>query len=197
MRTELDSVDDRIEQVVLPKSDLRKSLNYLRNHWAELTRYLNDPLLPIDNNECGQLIRQVGLGRKGRLFCGGLAGGERNAGFLTLVSSAHRNDLDTWSYVNDVLRQLLAGKTNYEPLLHWNWAASHPNHIRQAERRERQIRNEKLARKAPPKTIPQQIGNRHCRLRIHNQLTTALLRADRALLHALCVRIEWRAHQKV
>ena len=62
MRTELDSVDDRIEQVVLPKSDLRKSLNYLRNHWAELTRYLNDPLLPIDNNECGQLIRQVGLG---------------------------------------------------------------------------------------------------------------------------------------
>ncbi len=50
------------------------------------------------------------------LFAGSLAGGERNAGFMTLVSSAHRNDLDVWAYVNDVLQRLLAGETNYEPL---------------------------------------------------------------------------------
>ena len=34
MRAELDTVDERTEQVVLPKSDLRKALNYLRNHWT-------------------------------------------------------------------------------------------------------------------------------------------------------------------
>lgn len=145
MRTELDSIDDRTEQVVLPKSDLRKALNYLRNHWTELTRYLNDPQLPIDNNECEQLMRQVGLGRKNWLFCGSVSGGERNAGFLTLVSSAHRNDLDVWAYVNDVLRRLLAGETEYEPMLPWNWAATHPQHIRkfrQTERRDRQVRKQ-------------------------------------------------------
>ena len=145
MRAELDSIDDRIEQVVLPKSDLRKALNYLRNHWTELTRYLTDPQLPIDNNECEQLMRQVGLGRKNWLFCGSVPGGERNAGFLTLVSSAHRNDLDVWAYVNDVLRRLLAGETDYEPMLPWNWAAAHPNQIRtfrQAERRDRQVRKQ-------------------------------------------------------
>jgi hypothetical protein len=32
MRAELDGIDDRTKQVVLPKSDLRKALNYLRNH---------------------------------------------------------------------------------------------------------------------------------------------------------------------
>ena len=117
MRTELDSIDDRTEQVVLPKSDLRKALNYLRNHWVELTRYLTDPNLPIDNNECEQLMKQVAVGRRNWLFCGSVPGGERNAGFLTLVSSAHRNDLDVWAYVNDVLRRLLAGETDYEPLL--------------------------------------------------------------------------------
>ena len=145
MRTELDTIDDRTEQVVLPKSELRKALNYLRNHWTELTRYLDDPTLPIDNNECEQLMKQVALGRKNWLFAGSVAGGERTAGFLTLVSSAHRNDLDVWAYVNDVLKRLLAGETDYEPLLPWNWAATHPNHIRnfrQDERRDRKVRKQ-------------------------------------------------------
>jgi transposase len=59
MRAELDGIDDRTKQVVLPKSDLRKALNYLKNHWTELTRYLDDPKLPMDNNECEQLMKQV------------------------------------------------------------------------------------------------------------------------------------------
>ena len=145
MRAELDSVDDRTAQVVLPKSDLRKALNYLRNHWTELTRYLDDPLLPMDNNECEQLMKQIGLGRKNWLFAGSVAGGERNAGFMTLVSSAHRNDLDVWAYVNDILKRLLAGETNFEPMLPWNWAQEHPQCIRefrQEERRQRDVRKQ-------------------------------------------------------
>ena len=77
-----------------------------------------------------QLMKQVALGRKNWLFAGSVLGGERSAGFLTLVSSAHRNDLDVWLYVKDVLEQLLAGTTDYEPLLPWNWAAAHPEAIR-------------------------------------------------------------------
>jgi transposase len=143
MRSELDSVDDRIEQIVLPKSDLRKALNYVRNHWTELTRYLDDAGLPMHNNDCEQLMRDVAVGRKNWIFAGSLAGGERNAGFLSLVSSAHRNDLDVWAYVDDVLKRLLAGQTNYEPLLPWNWSAGNPGSIRtyrQDERSDREIR---------------------------------------------------------
>jgi transposase len=145
MRAELDSIDARTEQVVLPKSDLRKALNYLRNHWTELTRYLEDGQLPMDNNECEQLMKQIGLGRKNWLFCGSVAAGERNAGFMTLVSSAHRNDLDVWAYVNDILKQLLMGSTDYEQLLPWNWLAAHPENVRefrQEERRDRDVRKQ-------------------------------------------------------
>ena len=142
MRGELDSVGDRTEQVVLPKSDFRKALNYLANHWTELTRYLDDVEVPIDNNQCEQLMKQIGLGRKNWLFCGSVAGGERNAGFMTLVSSAHRNDLDVWGYVNDVLKRLLAGQTDYEPMLPWNWGAAHPDSIRQFRQEERRERHE-------------------------------------------------------
>ena len=161
MRMELDSIDDRTEHVVLPKSDLRKALNYLGNHWTELTRYLDDPQLPLDNNDCEQLMREVAIGRKNWIFAGSLVGGERNAGFLTLVSSAHRNNIDVWAYVDDVLKRLLAGETDYEPLLPWNWAASHPESIRtyrEQERRDKQIRQrEKRQHRRADRTPPPQI----------------------------------------
>lgn len=136
----LEEVKTRTSQVILPKSDFGKALQYLRNHFVELQRYLDDASLPIDNNETEQLMKQVALGRKNWLFAGSVAGGERTAGFLTLVSSALRNDLDVWQYVKDVLDQLLSGATNYQPLLPWNWAADHPQairHYRVNERKER------------------------------------------------------------
>jgi len=155
MREELDAIDHRTHQVVLPKSDLRKALNYLRNHWTELTRYLADPKLPMDNNECEQLMKQVGLGRKNWLFAGSVAGGERSAGFLTLTSSAHRNDLDVRAYLNDILQRLLAGETDYESMLPWNWAATHPQSIREfrrEERRERDVRKQTARAKRRART---------------------------------------------
>ena len=143
MEVWLEEVEQRTTNVVLPKSDFAKALQYVRNHFAELQRYLDDGRLPIDNNETEQLMKQIAVGRKNWLFVGSVSGGERSAGFMTLVSSALRNDLDVWAYVKDVLDQLLSGRTDYEPLLPWNWAASHPDAIRKyrvKERRERAAR---------------------------------------------------------
>ena len=139
----LEEVQRRTSNVILPKSDFAKALQYIRNHFVELQRYLDDPWLPIDNNLTEQLMKQVALGRKNWLFAGSVAGGERSAGFLTLVSSALRNDLDVQRYVQDVLDQLLAGATDYEPLLPWHWAAAHAEAIREyrvAERKDRTAR---------------------------------------------------------
>jgi hypothetical protein len=135
-------VEQRTRNVILPKSDFAKALQYVRNHWVELRRYLSDGRLPMDNNETEQLMKQVALGRKNWLFAGSVEGGERSAGFLTLVSSALRNDLDVWVYVKDVLDQLLSGSTDYEPLLPWNWAASHPEAIRKYRVQERRVRSD-------------------------------------------------------
>ena len=129
--------------VILPKSDLAKAVNYVRNHWTELTRYLDHGRMPIDNNETEQLMRQVAVGRKNWLFAGSVDGGERAAAMLTLTSSAIRNDLHVWAYVKGVLDRLLAGSTDYDALLPWNWAASHPEQIRAyrvEERRRREAR---------------------------------------------------------
>lgn len=106
MRAELDAVDDRTEQVVLPKSDMRKGLNYLRNHWSELTRYLDVGELPIDNNECEQLMKIPAIGRKNYLFVASHNGGCRAAIHYSLVSSAKSNGIEPYAWLKDLFTRL-------------------------------------------------------------------------------------------
>jgi transposase len=144
---------------VLPKSKFAQALGYLRNHWEQLQTYLSDGRIPIDNNEVEQLMKQVAIGRKNWLFIGSVAAGERAADFLTLVSSAVRNDLDVWAYLKDVLDRLLAGETDYAALRPDTWRQAHPEAIREyrvAERRDRadrkQYRRAARRRNAPKPT---------------------------------------------
>ena len=114
----------------LPQSALAKATGYLGNHWELLQRYTTDARFPMDNNDVEQLMKQVALGRKNWLFVGSVAGGQRAALLMTIVSSAIRNDLDVSVYVKDVLDQLLAGSTDYESLCPHVWKLSHPGAIR-------------------------------------------------------------------
>ena len=123
-------LDGEAAQRVLPKEKFAEALGYLRNQWDALQVYLGDGRLPIDNNETEQLMKQVAIGRKNWLFVGSVAAGERAADFLTIVSSAVRNDLDVWAYVRDLLDRLLAGDRDYAALRPDCWAASHPEHVR-------------------------------------------------------------------
>ena len=90
----LAETSSRTTEVIHPKSDFAKALQYIRNHFVELSHCVDDAANPIDNYENEQLMRQVALGRKNWLFAGSIRSGERTAGFFTLVSSALRNDLD-------------------------------------------------------------------------------------------------------
>jgi len=130
---------------VLPKSKLGEALGYLRNHWEPLQTYLNDGRVPMDNNEVEQLMKQVAIGRKNWLFIGSVPAGDRAADFLTLVSSAVRNDLDVWAYLKDVLDRLLTGETDYAACRPDVWRREHPEAIRSyrvTERRDRADRKQ-------------------------------------------------------
>ena len=138
-------LDGQAAARVLPKSKLGEALGYLRNQWEPLQTHLSDGRVPIDNNEVEQLMKQVALGRKNWLFIGSVPAGERAADFLTLVSSAWRNDLDVWAYLKDVLDRLLAGETDYAALRPDVWRQTHPEAIREyrvSERRDRADRKQ-------------------------------------------------------
>ena len=133
-------LDGEAASRVLPKDKFAEALGYLRKQWDALQVYLGDGRLPIDNNETEQLMKQVAIGRKNWLFVGSVAAGERAADFLTLVSSAVRNDLDVWAYVKEVLDRMLAGDRDYAALRPDHWAAAHPEHIRAYRAEERRDR---------------------------------------------------------
>lgn len=85
---------------------------------------------------CGR----VGHGRKNWLFIGSVAAGERAANFLTLLSSALRNDLDVFAHVIAVLDAHLAGSTDYANLRPDRCAIVHPEAVRQYRQENRRER---------------------------------------------------------
>lgn len=127
----------------LPKSQLGSAVGYLRNHWEALTVYLRDGRLPIDNNGVERLMKQIATGRKNWLFIGSVRAGERNAKLMSLVSSAHRHDLDVELYLTDITRQILSGSTDYVSMLPDIWKQSHPDAVRQYRIEERRDKAER------------------------------------------------------
>ena len=129
---------------VLPKSNLGMAAAYVRRHWVALNRFIDDASIPIDNNDCEQLMKRVATGRKNWMFKGSVAAGERAANLLTIIGSAIRNDLDVRAYLDDVLRRALAGETDWSKLTPHAWKREHPESIReyrQDERRQSADRN--------------------------------------------------------
>ncbi len=61
---------------VLPKSNLGVASRYVLRHWEALCRFTEDATIPIDNNDCEQLMKRVATGRKNWMFKGSVAAGE-------------------------------------------------------------------------------------------------------------------------
>jgi hypothetical protein len=123
-------IDKRSDPRVLPKSSLGRAVRYALNQWDELSVFLGDGAIPMDNNETEGELRRLTIGRQNWLFVGSSRGGAVAATMYSLVSSAVRHHLDIWAYVNDCLRRLAAGSTDYESLLPDVWRSAHPESIR-------------------------------------------------------------------
>jgi transposase len=46
-----------MEQVGLPRSDLGKAVRYMLERWTGLTRFLDNPCIPFDNNAAERVLR--------------------------------------------------------------------------------------------------------------------------------------------
>lgn len=66
-------------KTTLPKSPLGKAINYCVPRWKNLSNYLNDGVLEIDNNLVENSIGPVAIGRKNYLFAGSQNGAKRAA----------------------------------------------------------------------------------------------------------------------
>lgn len=79
--------------------DENRTLRYYRTQWENLTRFLTDPSIPIDNNDTERALKLAALLRKNCLFAGSEAGADRAALNLTLVETCRRVGVDTEQYL--------------------------------------------------------------------------------------------------
>jgi transposase len=102
-----DWLDEQRRQAT-PKSLFGQAVEYSRNQWPSLVRYLNDSRFAIDNGAAERAIRPLAIGRANWLQIGGDGGLKTASVLLSVCASATRHRLNPWTYVRDVLDQLAA-----------------------------------------------------------------------------------------
>ena len=112
-------------QQVAGNSATAKALDYSLKRWDALTRFVDDPNLPVDNNWIENQIRPVAIGRNNWLFAGSLRAGQRAAAVMSLIQSARMNGHDPYAYLKDVLTRLPTHKASrIDELLPHRWQPS-------------------------------------------------------------------------
>lgn len=87
----------------MTKSALGSAGRYILNSRAALTRFLDDPKVPLDNNAAEQQLRPIALGRKNYLFVGDKDCGTNLANIYSLTATCELNGIDPQRYFEDVL----------------------------------------------------------------------------------------------
>lgn len=95
-------------QVGLPRSDFGKAVRYMLDRWAGLTRFVDDPRVPLDNNAAERALRGPVVGRKNHYGSRSLRGTQVAAIFYTLCETAKLAGVDPNAYL---LRALHAAIT--------------------------------------------------------------------------------------
>jgi transposase len=150
-------LDGPVAGSVLPASKLGGAFNYIRNHWDALCVYVTDGRLPIDNNQVERLMKRIAIGRKNWLFIGSVRAGIRNAGLMSLVASAQRQEIDLGMYLESAITHLLRGTARPEELLPDRWKANHPEAVRTYREHERRDKADTATLSAAKRRARQQL----------------------------------------
>ena len=125
--TQLRTWLDKSLTQVLPKSTLGRALHYLEGQWQRLTRFLDDGLIPLDNNPAENAIRPFVVGRKNWLFSHTPSGAQASAAIYSLIETARANGLSPYEYLQFVFETLPAlSDDDLDTLLPWQWKETLP-----------------------------------------------------------------------
>ena len=93
--------------VGLPRSDLGKAVRYVLKRWESLTRFVENPLVPLDNNAAERALRGPVVGRKNHYGSKSKRGTEVAAIFYTLFETAKLCGVDPARYARTVIERAL------------------------------------------------------------------------------------------
>lgn len=112
----VDKIKCYIESLTpLPQSSIGKAKNYLQAHWKELTLFLEDGRLPIDNNLAERALRGPVLGRKNYYGNHSKRGARTTSILYSIVESCKLNEINPQKYLKDIVQDLHAKRKPRTP----------------------------------------------------------------------------------
>jgi transposase len=103
--------DWMLAQCPLPESGLGQAIRYMAGIWEGLTRFLEDPRIPLDNNHAERGLRGVVVGRKNHYGSRSKRGTEVAALFYGLLESAKLAGVEPKSYLLQATHVAIADKS--------------------------------------------------------------------------------------
>ena len=82
-------------------------MRYMLERWEGLTRFLDDPRIPLDNNAAERALRGPVVGRKNHYGSRSLRGTQVAALFYTLCESARLINVDAQAYLLHAVEAVL------------------------------------------------------------------------------------------
>jgi len=95
-------------QRALPRSALGRAIKYVDGLWKGLVVFLDDPAVPIHNNDAERGMRSIAIGRKNHFGSRSMRGTEVAALFYTLLESAKMAGVDPAEYLRVTARRAIA-----------------------------------------------------------------------------------------
>ena len=89
-----------------PSSSIAKAANYSLKISKELSLFLDDPRVEVDNNACENVIRPLCLGRKNWLFVGNQEAGTNMAILASFAATCKLNEVNFERWLEDVIVKL-------------------------------------------------------------------------------------------
>lgn len=111
------------ENLVEPNSGLGKAIAYMKKHWTKLTRFLEVPGAPLDNNICERSLKRCIQHRKNSLFYKTEHGAYIGDLFMSLIHTCNLMQVNPFDYLVTLIKnssELFKDPSKWMP---WNYQA--------------------------------------------------------------------------
>lgn len=90
---------DALAPTLLPSDPLTSAVAYYRNHWDAMTRFIDDPSVPIDNSPTEREFQNFAKLRLNMLFAGSTEGAHRACVLLGIVATCRAINVPVGAYL--------------------------------------------------------------------------------------------------
>jgi hypothetical protein len=115
------------EKLVEPNSGLGKAIKYMLKHWKKLTRFLEVPGTPLDNNIAERALKYAILHRKNALFYKTQNGANVGDLFMSLIHTCQLAGVNPLKYLTWVFKNVKNLQSNPADFLPWRYQENNSN----------------------------------------------------------------------